>query len=218
MTGNGVNGMNTGTRTMGLLLMGNELVAIIYDARWLMLVITACVVADFRYGWGESHKRYAKAKDKGDKIVMSQYRWRTSRAVRRTVNKLVDYLIWVCLGMFTGYAILKPLGADYTLGGIVATTIAVGCEAKSFIGHFFYLHGVRIEEKSVKGFLRALSWRSPRGRTRTSARPWKMLWKVTAPKPPPNLPEGRGKGSRQVDKSTSEQPHNRTPKKHTTVK
>ena len=57
--------------------------------------------------------------------------------------------------MLVGWAILRPLGIDYMLGGIVATTIAVGCEAKSFIGHFFYLHGVRIEEKSVRGFLRA---------------------------------------------------------------
>lgn len=194
MTGNGVNGMNTGTRTMGLLLMGNELVAIIYDARWLMLVITACVVADFRYGWGESHKRYAKAKDKGDKIVMSQYRWRTSRAVRRTVNKLVDYLIWVCLGMFTGYAILKPLGADYTLGGIVATTIAVGCEAKSFIGHFFYLHGVRIEEKSVRGFLRAFVVAFAKRKDKNIGEALEDAMEGDSPEASSQPPRGEGKG------------------------
>ena len=186
--------MNTGTRTMGLLLMGNELVAIIYDARWLMLVITACVVADFRYGWGESHKRYAKAKDKGDKIVMSQYRWRTSRAVRRTVNKLVDYLIWVCLGMFTGYAILKPLGADYTLGGIVATTIAVGCEAKSFIGHFFYLHGVRIEEKSVKGFLRAFVVAFAKRKDKDIGEALEDAMEGDSPEAPSQPPRREGKG------------------------
>ena len=186
--------MNTGTRTMGLLLMGNELVAIIYDARWLMLVITACVVADFRYGWGESHKRYAKAKDKGDKIVMSQYRWRTSRAVRRTVNKLVDYLIWVCLGMFTGYAILKPLGADYTLGGIVATTIAVGCEAKSFIGHFFYLHGVRIEEKSVRGFLRAFVVAFAKRKNKDIGEALEDAMEGDSPEASSQPPRGEGKG------------------------
>lgn len=147
--------MNTGTKAMGLVLMGNELTAIINDARWLLVVIFVCVMADFRYGWGESSRRYNIAKEHGDKIEMHEYKWRTSRALRRTINKLVDYFIWVCLGMLVGWAILRPLGVDYMLGGIVATTIAVGCEAKSFIGHFFYLHGVRIEEKSVKGFLRA---------------------------------------------------------------
>ena len=43
------------------------------------------------------------------------------------------------------------------LGGIVATIIAVGCEAKSFIGHFIYLHGVNIKEKTITGFLKAFA-------------------------------------------------------------
>ena len=77
-------GMNTGTRVVGMAFMGGELVRIIYDARWLLAVITLCVMADFWYGWSESRKRYERAKQKKDKIVMAQYRWRTSRAVRRT--------------------------------------------------------------------------------------------------------------------------------------
>lgn len=148
-------GMNTGTRFIGFVLMGNELVQIIYDARWFLTVITLCVVADFWYGWSESRKRYETARAKKDKIVMAQYRWRTSRAIRRTMNKLIDYIIWVSLGVFTGFALLRPLGVDYMLGGIAATAIAVGCEAKSFIGHFFYLHGIRIEQKSIGGFIKA---------------------------------------------------------------
>lgn len=150
-------GMNTGTRFIGFVLMGNEFVQIIYDARWLLAVITLCVAADFWYGWSESRKRYEAARAKKDKIVMAQYRWRTSRAIRRTVNKLIDYIIWVSLGVFTGFALLRPLGADYMLGGIAATAIAIGCEAKSFIGHFFYLHGVKIEEKTITGFLKAFA-------------------------------------------------------------
>lgn len=150
-------GMNTGTRLAGFVLMGNEMVQIIYDARWLLALITLCVVADFWYGWSESRKRYEAARAKKDKIVMSQYRWRTSRAVRRTMNKLIDYIVWVSLGVFTGFALLRPLGADYMIGGVAATAVAVGCEAKSFIGHFFYLHGIRIEQKGVTGFLKAFA-------------------------------------------------------------
>lgn len=149
--------MNTGTKAAGLVMMGNELTAIISDARWLLAVIMVCVIADFRYGWGESHKRFSIARERGDKIEMHEYKWRTSRALRRTVNKLVDYFIWVCLGMLVGWSILRPLGVDYMLGGIVATTIAVGCEAKSFIGHFIYLHGVKIEKKTVAGFFKAFA-------------------------------------------------------------
>lgn len=149
--------MNTGTKAVGFTLMGNELTAIINDARWLLVVIFVCVVADFRYGWGESSRRYNIAKEHGDKIEMHEYKWRTSRALRRTINKLVDYFIWVCLGMLVGWAILRPLGVDYMLGGIVATIIAVACEAKSFIGHFIYLHGVNIKEKTITGFLKAFA-------------------------------------------------------------
>ena len=155
MLGNETNVMETGTRAVSMTLFGSEMINVISDARWMLLAITICVMADFRYGWGESSKRYKRAKEKGDKIVMEQYKWRTSRAMRRTVNKLIDYFMWVTLGMFFGWAILKPLGVDHIMGGVVATAVAIACEAKSFCGHFFYLHGIKIEEKSVKGFLRA---------------------------------------------------------------
>lgn len=147
--------MGTGTRTGVITLLSGELVSIIADTRWMMLAIFLCVIADFRFGWGESSKRFNMAKKKGDKIVMAQYKWRTSRALRRSVNKLIDYIMWVSIGVFIGMALLKPIGVDYMMGGVVATSIAVGCEAKSIIGHFFWLHGVRIEEKSIKGFFRA---------------------------------------------------------------
>lgn len=48
--------MNSGTRLFTFVAIGNELVAIIYDARWLLIAILICVLADFRYGWGESSK------------------------------------------------------------------------------------------------------------------------------------------------------------------
>ena len=146
---------NTGTRALTLTLFGGELAGVISDARWLLLAIFLCVVADFRYGWGESSRRYERAKGKGDKVVMSQYKWRTSRAVRRTVNKLVDYVMWICVGMAVGMAVLAPMGADHKWGGVAAGTVAILCEAKSFMGHFFYLHGIRMEENSVRGFFKA---------------------------------------------------------------
>ena len=147
--------MGTGTRTGVITLLSGELVSIISDTRWMMLAIFLCVIADFRFGWGESSKRFKMAKKKGDKIVMAQYKWRTSRALRRSVNKLMDYIMWVSIGVFIGMALLKPIGIDYMMGGVVATFVAVFCEAKSICGHFFWLHGVRIEEKSIKGFFKA---------------------------------------------------------------
>lgn len=154
LTGIDVTG-NTGTRALSSALLGSEMVTIIYDARWMLLLIIICVVGDFRYGWGESSKRYAAAQATDDKLCMAQYKWRTSRAVRRTINKLIDYLIWVTIGMFAGMAILEPLGVSHIIGGVVATTIAVLCEAKSFFGHFMYLHGMVVEKRTVVGFAKA---------------------------------------------------------------
>lgn len=145
---------NTGTRFLGGILSA-EMIAVFYDMRWMLLLIALCVIADFRYGWGESSRRYSEAVRKGDKLMMVQYQWRTSRAVRRTMNKLIDYLIWVVVGMSIGMAILEPIGVNHIFGGVVATAIAVTCESKSFFGHFFYLHGVNVEQKTLAGFFKA---------------------------------------------------------------
>ena len=145
---------NTGTRFLGGVL-SIEFVSVLDDMRWMLLLIVLCVIADFRYGWGESSKRYNEAKAAGDKILMMQYSWRTSRALRRTINKLIDYVVWAVVGMSVGMAILKPMGINHIFGGVVATTIAVLCEAKSFFGHFFYLHGVSYDDKTFMGFVKA---------------------------------------------------------------
>lgn len=150
--------MNSGTRAAAMTLLGGEMVSIISEARWLLLAVTMAVVADFWLGWSESRLRYAKARRKGDKIVMSQYRWRTSRAWRRTLNKLVDYVVWLALGVFTGMAVLQPLGVDYRMGGVTAAIVAILCEAKSVIGHFLYLHGLAGKDgNSLTRFLKTFA-------------------------------------------------------------
>lgn len=150
--------MNSGTRAAMTALLSGEMVTIIGEARWLLLAVTMAVVADFWLGWSESRLRYAKAKRKGDKIVMSQYRWRTSRAWRRTLNKLVDYVVWLALGVFTGMAVLQPLGVDYRMGGVFAAIVAILCEAKSVVGHFLYLHGLTGKDgSSLTRFLKTFA-------------------------------------------------------------
>ena len=145
---------NTGTRFIGGVL-SIEFVSVLGDMRWMLLLIVLCVIADFRYGWGESSKRYEEAKRNGDKMLMMQYAWRTSRALRRTINKLIDYVVWAVVGMAVGMAILEPMGVNHIFGGVVATAIAVLCEAKSFFGHFFYLHGVTYNDSTFMGFAKA---------------------------------------------------------------
>ena len=148
---------NTGTRLLGTTALGAELVTVVWDSRWMLLAIAMCIVADFRYGWGESNKRYSEAVKEGDKTLAAKYEWRTSRAVRRSVNKTVDYLVWIAVGMAFGKAVLPYVGVNYAWGGAAASALAIFCEAKSFVGHFLYLRGVEVRAKSVSAFLKAFT-------------------------------------------------------------
>lgn len=148
---------NTGTRAGLLTIVGSEIVNVIYDTRWMLLAILVCVIADFRYGWRESQCRYEEAKQNQDPIALVKYSWHSSRAWRRTMNKLCDYLLWVTLGAFIGMAIIQPLGYSYIYGCVTASAIAIMCEAKSFFGHFFYLHGINIEKQTLLGFIKGIA-------------------------------------------------------------
>ena len=45
---------NTSTRLIGTSILGTELVTVIFDARWMLIALIVCIIADFRYGWRES--------------------------------------------------------------------------------------------------------------------------------------------------------------------
>ena len=105
--------MNTGTRTGTLWLTSTELFVVVSECRWMVLFILLVVLADFWYGRSEASKRYQIAKDNGDTVHQNEYKWRTSRAIRRTVNKLIDYLLWLCVGAVFGMALLQPIGVDF---------------------------------------------------------------------------------------------------------
>lgn len=146
---------NTGTRFLGSIL-ASELIGVICDMRWMLLLVLILVVADFHFGRAENNKRLWESKKNGDILMAQQYQWRTSRAIRRTVNKLIDYLIWIVVGMAVGMAVLNPLGIQHELGGVAATSIIVFCECKSLFGHFFFLHGIILQERTLKCFIRAV--------------------------------------------------------------
>lgn len=156
MTADVIQGSNV-TRWGWLALLAAELQQIVWDARWVLLAIALCIAADFRYGWGECQKRHAEALRDGNETLADKYRWRGSRATRRTLNKAMDYLLWVAVGMLIGKAIVEPIGYAYQWGGWLMGGVAIGCEACSFFGHFFYLHGVAVEEKTIGGFVKAFA-------------------------------------------------------------
>lgn len=149
------NELGTGARATVVMLLGGEVTAMVTDMRWGLILIVLLVIADFRFGWGESAKRYKAAEKKGDKEAMNIYCWHTSRAVRRTANKFVDYMVLMLVGGSIGMAILEPIGLSHMWGCWAGALIAMVCELFSIGGHFFYLRGVKVEEKNIRGFVRA---------------------------------------------------------------
>ncbi|MEG2366466.1 MAG: hypothetical protein RSB29_06950, partial [Alistipes sp.] len=67
----------------GVAVFLSQILEIFYPLRWVMLAAAILVLVDLRFG-------ILAARQRGEKI-------RTSRAIRRTVNKVVDYICWILL-------------------------------------------------------------------------------------------------------------------------
>jgi len=84
------------------------------------------IVMDLRYGIKAARKR-------GEKI-------RGSRAVRRTINKLVDYICWIIFAWFLGHT----FGSSFNIPiiAIVALAIIYAIEITSIIDNYFAYKGI----------------------------------------------------------------------------
>lgn len=148
--------LGTGTRGTVFVVFGGEIGAMLLDLRWGVMLLVLLIAADFRFGWGESKRRYREALRTHDELHAEMYRWHTSRAVRRSLNKLADYIVVMLVCGAVGMAVLEPMGIGHTWGAWAGAVIACCCETTSVLGHLFYLHGVRVEKRGITGFVRAL--------------------------------------------------------------
>lgn len=114
------------TFTVGIL---GECTQIIYDLRWMILLAIILILSDLWFGISASRVQ--------DIVI------RKSRAGRRTLNKLVDYICYILLGAVIGKAIGEPYGVD-PIG--VSITIMILCycfEVDSIYGHICEIHGIK---------------------------------------------------------------------------
>lgn len=106
-----------------------EVGEVLYDLRWFILTAFALIMADLWFGINVSRKR-------GIEI-------RRSSAGRRTLNKFIDYILYIVLGTTLSMAVapawdLNPLH--------VASAILILCyafEMDSIYSHICYLHGAK---------------------------------------------------------------------------
>ncbi len=95
-------------------------------APWLLLGMVL-VIADLRFG-------IMAAKKRGEKI-------RPSRAVRRTINKMVDYLCWVTLAEVCSRTFEMTLGAPIISMGMLF--IIYGIEINSCVNNYLEYKGIK---------------------------------------------------------------------------
>ncbi|MCH3980490.1 MAG: hypothetical protein LKE41_00955 [Prevotella sp.] len=149
------NGLQTGTRAAGVTIFYSEITQMIIDSRWILVAVVLCCVLDFRFGCKESVKRKEAADKDGNALLSDFYHFHRSRAIRRSSNKFVDYVLLMMVSESFGAAFLPYIGVPYIYGAWAGGLIACGCEISSVVGHFLYIHGVKVEKKNAKGYILA---------------------------------------------------------------
>lgn len=141
--------MTTGTgKAFVVGTMGGEALTVLFDLRWMLVLIVVLILADFWFGVSAS--------------LYKHEHFRFSRAGRRTCNKAVDYITYLLVGSVLGMAIFEPLGwAMHTTTAAVGLGFGCVWEIDSIVGHACELHGIR-NRFSVKRFLISLIKRKDR--------------------------------------------------------
>lgn len=125
--------------------MGNEAIQAIQDLRWMIALVIILIITDFRFGMKESKMLHDKAIEIGNKTLAKMTEFHTSRAIRRSCNKLVDWMTLLIVFCVLGIAITEPYGiCSHTITAGMAVIIAYICEIVSIFGHFFALRGIEL--------------------------------------------------------------------------
>lgn len=122
------NSFNTILKT-GIIGFTSECYAIIFDLRWMILLAFVLILSDFWFGISVSR--------------MQGIEVRKSRAGRRTLNKVIDYLCYVLLGAVIGKAIGDPYGLNPITVSITIMILCYCFEIDSIYNHICELHGVK---------------------------------------------------------------------------
>lgn len=115
------------TSMMGFLF--GECTQILYDLRWMILLAVILILSDLWFGISASRVQ-------GIAI-------RKSKAGRRTLNKLVDYICYILLGAVIGKAIGEPYGVDPMVVSITVMILCYCFEIDSIYGHICEIHGIK---------------------------------------------------------------------------
>jgi phosphate starvation-inducible membrane PsiE len=101
-----------------------------------LLLAMALIAIDSRFGIQASKKR-------GETI-------RISRAIRRAINKMVDYICWITLAGMIG----QTFGTAFhiPLLSVIVLCIVYGIELTSIFNNYFFYKGLKLKFNGLKFF------------------------------------------------------------------
>lgn len=99
------------------------------DLRWMIALGVILVIADFWFGISESKQRKRKI--------------RRSSACRKTLNKMVDYFLYITLGSLLGKALGEYYGLDPIIISVSTIILCYAFEIDSIYGHICAIHGIK---------------------------------------------------------------------------
>lgn len=101
---------------------------------WFLLLAVILILGDLRFG-------IAAAKKRGEKI-------RPSRAVRRSINKLVDYICWLSIATVVGINFGSVFGIP--LLSVVIMAVVCTIEMSSIVDNYLEYKGIKKKVNVIK--------------------------------------------------------------------
>lgn len=105
-------------------------------AKWLLALAFLLTMADLKFGISAAKYR--------DEIV------KRSRAVRRTLDKITNYCLWIILAYTFGQAFGQPFGID--LLPLIILLVIYGVELESIYVNYFAAKGKKVKVNVFKFF------------------------------------------------------------------
>lgn len=105
-------------------------------AKWLLLLAFLLTMADLKFGISAAKYR--------NEIV------KRSRAVRRTLDKITNYCLWIILAYTFGQAFGQPFGID--LLPLIILLVIYGVELESIYVNYFAAKGKKVKVNVFKFF------------------------------------------------------------------
>lgn len=127
----------------------SEIMDVLFELRWMILLITVLVISDFVLGLTAS-------------VRLRGEDFRFSRAGRRTSAKLMEHFQYLLWGLLLGKAIFEPLGlCGHVTACALAACLPVVWEADSIAGHICDLHGIKARFSIKRIIIRLIKRKIP---------------------------------------------------------